>query len=551
MASIGLGHASPAVGVGSLSDYRNLSQIGEGGYGYVYRALDVRGQPVALKRMIIHKEHLGFPLCAVREIKFLKQLRHKNIVQLKDIVTSKGCEQLELTIKADSKAKLEQSRSHDRLLDAARQEQATNTDKSREREMEERVEEAMRQQRERVFRSKMLAQCGSLYLVFEYVEHDLGGLIDAKVPFQPRALKSMMKQIFEVLDYLEERHIIHRDIKCSNILVSHRHQIKLADFGLARSAALPDGREGRIDMTNNVVTRWYKAPELLLGSTRYTYAVDVWSVGCVLAELYLERPLFQGSSEPHQLETIFRSLGSPSEQDWPGLLELPHYDKLFKHAPRFASSFRAALAGKVPEAAASLLDRVFVMDPSRRCSARAALTSMYFITAPLAPDDPTELEPLQVTAGANLHEYATKQRRKEKEREKEREATESVLHAAGNSVQLSTGASMYFAQASTVPVPPPPYGTGHGTGAGYAPPQPDRKMAGGTGTVGLPLYATPAAYGNGNGNAHATGAYLYAPPGDDSGFQQHKHGRGALPLPLPLPDRGNGGAHYGGAKRRR
>ena len=113
--------ATPHGGVGTLANYTSLTQVGEGMYGYVYRAVDLRGQKVALKRMIIHKEHLGFPLCAVREIKFLKQLTHKNIVQLRDIVTSKGCEHLDLSIKADSKARLEQSKSQDRMLDLAKQ----------------------------------------------------------------------------------------------------------------------------------------------------------------------------------------------------------------------------------------------------------------------------------------------------------------------------------------------------------------------------------------------------------------------------------------------
>eukprot|EP00605_Chrysophyceae_sp_TOSAG23-4_P000135 GSChrysophyteH1.ASY1.ANO1.154.1 assembled CDS len=286
-------------------------------YGFVYRAQALNGDLVALKRLVIHKEHMGFPLCAVREIKFLKQLRHRNIVQLRDIITSKGCEQMEVA-------------------------------------------------------------CGSLYLAFEYIEHDLGGLVDAKYRFSDISLKCVMKQVFDALAFLAENRIIHRDIKCSNILISSHHYVKLADFGLARSAALPDGREGRIDMTNNVVTIWYRAPELLLGSQRYSYGIDVWSAGCVFAELARGRPLFPGKTEVEQLDLIFRTLGTPSVAD--------------------------------------LLDRIFAMDPSRRCSARTVLSSRYFMTPPLPPADPASLPPLDLAAGTSLHEFETKQRRKAKER---------------------------------------------------------------------------------------------------------------------------------------
>jgi len=105
-----------------------------------------------------------------------------------------------------------------------------------------------------------LKPCGNLYLVFEYVDHDLGGLIDAKHEFSLKAIKTIMKQLFEVLDFLFEKKVLHRDIKCSNILISNTHQIKLADFGLARTPLT--ATEGG-DMTNNVITMWYKPPELV------------------------------------------------------------------------------------------------------------------------------------------------------------------------------------------------------------------------------------------------------------------------------------------------
>jgi cyclin-dependent kinase 12/13 len=197
----------------------------------------------------------------VREIKFLKSLNHRNIVKLKDIASSKGCENLDTVIKPDPSKGLAAG------------------EKREEREERE---------------NKEMQRCGSLYLVFEYVEHDLGGLIDAKYKFNSREIKCIMKQLFEVLEFLLDKKVMHRDIKSSNILISDRHVVKLADFGLARSRTSVDGREGKIDMTNNVITMWYKPPELLLGERRYSYHVDMWSAGCVLAELELGRPIFPG-----------------------------------------------------------------------------------------------------------------------------------------------------------------------------------------------------------------------------------------------------------------
>ncbi len=260
-------------GIGSLASYESYDQVGEGTYGYVYRAKDKRtGDQVALKRLIFHKESAGFPLCAVREIKFLKSLSHKNIVTLKEIVTSKGCEHLDSNVSKKS-FKHEAAELGAAVAGGVGED---NKDKENKKESEATIEP-----------NKVVQLCGNMYLVFEYIDHDLGGLVDSKYKFSQRSIKCIAKQLFEALDYLNDKKVIHRDIKTSNILLSNRHQLKLADFGLARSSLSSDGREGKIDLTNNVVTMWYKAPELLLGATRYTSAIDMWSAGCVLAELEL------------------------------------------------------------------------------------------------------------------------------------------------------------------------------------------------------------------------------------------------------------------------
>lgn len=227
--------------IGTLSCYTTEDQVGEGTYGYVYRAHDKRTQRnVALKRLIIHKDYLGFPLCAVRELRFLKSLQHDNIVKLLDVAVSKSVTHLEKAVRTDKEVVVLGGAGANEVKDLKT---LSKTERDRERDLE--------------YSSRVLQRCASLYLVFEYVEHDLGGLIDAKYKFTPREIKCIMKQIFEVLEFLESKKILHRDIKCSNILISNYHQVKLADFGLARSTVPVNGpKEGDVVLTNNVVTMW-------------------------------------------------------------------------------------------------------------------------------------------------------------------------------------------------------------------------------------------------------------------------------------------------------
>eukprot|EP01035_Chromulina_nebulosa_P026423 gene26423-34586_t len=404
-------------GIGSLACYDDFDQVGEGTYGYVYKARDKRnGLNVALKRLIFHRESSGFPLSAVREIKFLKGLQHKNIVQLQDVITSKGCEHLEVPIiqkfdnqKVDKERIEEQVEDKDKLL-----EQSIEILKC-----DDFNDNTSNQGHQIVSKVKVpwepLKICGNLYLVFEFVEHDLGGLIDAKHKFSIKAIKTIIKQLFEVLEFLCEKKVLHRDIKCSNILISNKHHIKLADFGLARSALSSDGREFKTDMTNNVITMWYRPPELLLGAKRYSYAVDTWSAACVLAELELGRPLFPGRTEPEQLELISRVMGTPTETLWPGVTKLPNYESMLKSSKLPTIGFRGCYSGRLSEQSISFLERLLVLDPSRRSSAKVALAHKYFSVAPVAAVDPaTELEPLN-PGGASFHEFKTKQLRKQRE----------------------------------------------------------------------------------------------------------------------------------------
>jgi cyclin-dependent kinase 12/13 len=218
-----------------------------------------------------------------------------------------------------------------------------------------------------------------------------------------------------VLDYLQEKKILHRDIKSSNILLTNRHQVKLADFGLARSILSSDGRELRQDLTNNVVTMWYKPPELLLGATRYNSAVDLWSTACVLAELELGRPLFPGRTEAEQLDFICKGLGTPSADSCGDLKSLPNYETMLLSLPRLNNTLRSSYAGKLDPMSINLLERVLVFDPSRRASAKILLSHQYFLTQPLPPNEPTDLEPMRIDAGVSYHEYRTKQLKRQRE----------------------------------------------------------------------------------------------------------------------------------------
>uniref|UniRef100_A0A915ES00 Protein kinase domain-containing protein n=1 Tax=Ditylenchus dipsaci TaxID=166011 RepID=A0A915ES00_9BILA len=149
---------------------------------------------------------------------------------------------------------------------------------------------------------------GAFYLVFEYVDHDLMGLLESQmITLSELQTASFMKQLLLALDYSHSRNFLHRDLKCSNILINNNGQLKLADFGLAR---LYHENHQRL-YTNRVITLWYRPPELLLGEERYGPAVDVWSVGCILAELFVKKPIFQGNSEFSQLESYRKCAAHP------------------------------------------------------------------------------------------------------------------------------------------------------------------------------------------------------------------------------------------------
>ena len=175
---------------------------------------------------------------------------------------------------------------------------------------------------------EMMIESNQIYMVFDYLDHDLTGLLThPELKLEECHRKYIFKQLMEGLNYLHKKRIIHRDIKGSNILLDNIGRLKIADFGLARPMKVVNGDE-KPDYTNRVITIWYRPPELLLGSTDYGREVDVWGVGCLLIELYSKMAAFRGMDEISQLCKIFNIMGTPTLEDWPEIDRLPWFEML-------------------------------------------------------------------------------------------------------------------------------------------------------------------------------------------------------------------------------
>jgi cyclin-dependent kinase 12/13 len=312
---------------------------------------------VALKKVRMDNEREGFPLTAIREIKLLKTLHHENIVTLKEIVTGSGGK----------------------------------------RNVSDTLDEDDRPERSCRGKPK-----GSIYMVFEYMDHDLTGLMDTpSIKFTEAQIKCYMLQLLRGLKYCHDRDVLHRDIKGSNLLIDNNGNLKIADFGLARSY----GEAGR-KYTNRVITLWYRPPELLLGANEYGPSVDMWSVGCLIAELLTRKPLFPGKDEAEQTDLIFQMLGSPSESVWPKWRDLPQARNI-PDGTRYSARLTAHLRkNNIIIEAVDLIQKLLALDPAKRLTAGEALDHEWFRIDPLACAK-SELPKFE----ESTHEFQAKRRR--------------------------------------------------------------------------------------------------------------------------------------------
>lgn len=286
-----------------MHKYEKIEKIGEGTYGTVFKAKNRETlEVVALKRVRLDDDDEGVPSSALREICLLKELKHKNIVRLHDVLHS-------------------------------------------ERKMT---------------------------LVFEYCDQDLkkyfdtcGGAVDQLV------VKSFMYQLLKGLAFCHSHNILHRDLKPQNLLINKNGELKLADFGLARSFGIPVRC-----YSAEVVTLWYRPPDVLFGAKLYSTSIDTWSAGCIFAELANAGvPLLPGNDVDDQLKRIFKLLGTPTELTWPGLTKLPD----FKPFPLYpANTAWHLVVPKLSPEGRDLLRRLVVINPNHRMLADEALQHEYF-----------------------------------------------------------------------------------------------------------------------------------------------------------------------------
>uniref|UniRef100_A0A0N4ZUT4 Protein kinase domain-containing protein n=1 Tax=Parastrongyloides trichosuri TaxID=131310 RepID=A0A0N4ZUT4_PARTI len=220
----------------------------------------------------------------------------------------------------------------------------------------------------------VILQPKKIFLVFEFLPMDLKLYLD-KIPFgkvmESKTVESFMYQICQAMCYCHQRRILHRDLKPQNILVSNSGCIKLADFGLARTIGIPLRA-----YTHEIVTLWYRSPEIMLGSEKYSTAVDVWSIGCVFAEMASGSPLFCGDSEIDQLYKIFRQLGTPTPSIWPGLQYLPDYKPNFPNWKK--NSINERFLKYLNDDGLDLLQKMLIYDPIKRADLKVILKHDYF-----------------------------------------------------------------------------------------------------------------------------------------------------------------------------
>lgn len=297
--------------VSAMDAYEKLEKVGEGTYGKVYKAREkATGRIVALKKTKLLEDSEGVPPTTLREVSLLRMLSTDPHVV--------------------------------RLMD---------------------VKQGQNKEGKTV-----------LYLVFEYMDTDVRKFIKSfrhtgeNIP--SKTVKSLMYQLCKGVAFCHGHGVLHRDLKPHNLLMDQKtSMLKIADLGLARAYTVPIKK-----YTHEILTLWYRAPEVLLGATHYSTAVDMWSVGCIFAELVTTTALFPGDSELQQLLHIFRLLGTPDEEMWPGVSKLMNWHEYPQWRPQQLSSS----VPNLDEDGLDLLSQMLKYEPSQRISAKKAMEHCYF-----------------------------------------------------------------------------------------------------------------------------------------------------------------------------
>lgn len=280
-----------------------MEKIGEGTYGTVFKARNKSsGEIVALKRVRLDDDDEGVPSSALREICILRELKHRNVVRLYDVVHSEN----------------------------------------------------------------------KLTLVFEYCDQDLKKFFDSLNGYMDaQTARSLMLQLLRGLSFCHAHHVLHRDLKPQNLLINTNGTLKLADFGLARAFGVPVRC-----FSAEVVTLWYRPPDVLFGAKLYNTSIDMWSAGCIFAEISnAGRPLFPGADVDDQLKRIFKQLGTPTEESWPSISQLPDFKAYTIFHPTLTWS---QIVPNLNTRGRDLLQKLLVCNPAGRIDADAALRHAYF-----------------------------------------------------------------------------------------------------------------------------------------------------------------------------
>ncbi|BBN01631.1 mitogen-activated protein kinase 1/3 [Marchantia polymorpha subsp. ruderalis] len=220
-----------------------------------------------------------------------------------------------------------------------------------------------------------------VYIVYELMDTDLHQIIRSNQPLTEDHCQYFLYQLLRGLKYIHSANVLHRDLKPSNLLLNANCDLKICDFGLARTTSETDF------MTEYVVTRWYRAPELLLNCNEYTAAIDVWSVGCIFMELLNREPLFPGRDYVQQLKLITELIGSPEDSDL-GFLKSENAKRYMQQLMRYP---KQPLGRKYPNmnpAAVDLIERMLVFDPYKRITVEQALSHPYLASLHDINDEP-------------------------------------------------------------------------------------------------------------------------------------------------------------------